>query len=82
MENRSPDHHVPPSRSPGLPLAVKLWLGVDLFLALFPPLHWWARGTLAGAPRALIYLLGTSAVIATSAVVIFVADRARNEDGR
>ena len=69
-----------PASSPSSPdapsLAIRLLLGLDLFLTLFPPLQWWASGTIADAPRALIYLLGTSAVIAASAVAIFVLDRA------
>jgi hypothetical protein len=60
-----------------LPLFVRLWFGLDLCLALFPPLHWAASGTEAifGVPRPLFYLYGTSLFIAASVVVAYLCDK-------
>ena len=60
-----------------LPAYVKLWFAADLFLALFPPLHWAARGPdpIFGGPLALLYIFGTSAFIALSVVVAYFAGR-------
>jgi hypothetical protein len=59
-----------------LPVYVKLWFAADLFLALFPPLHWSARGydPIFGAPLALFYIFGTSAFIALSVVAAYLSD--------
>jgi hypothetical protein len=67
-----------------LPVYVKLWFAADLFLALFPPLHWAARGPdpIFGAPLALFYIFGTSAFIALSVVVAYLADRQPAPRGR
>lgn len=60
-----------------LPTFVKVWFAADLFLALFPPLHWAARGhdPIFGAPVALLYVFGTSGFIALSVVVAYLATR-------
>ena len=60
-----------------LPLFVRVWFGLDLFFALFPPLHWAASGTktLFGLPQPLVYLYGTSAFIAASVVVAYLCDK-------
>lgn len=60
-----------------LPLFVRLWFGLDLFLALFPPLHWAASGTetIFGLPRPLVYLYATSIFIAASVVVAYLCDK-------
>lgn len=60
-----------------LPAYVKLWFAGDLFLALFPPLHWAARGPdpIFGVPLALLYVFGTSVFIAASVVVAYFAGR-------
>ena len=65
-----------------LPAYVKAWFAADLFLALFPPLHWAARGPdpLFGAPLALLYVFGTSAFIAASVVVAYLAGRRSTPD--
>jgi hypothetical protein len=65
------------SMQSSLPAYVKLWFAADLFLALFPPLHWAARGhdPIFGAPVALLYVFGTSAFIALSVVVAYLATR-------
>lgn len=59
-----------------LPLFVKAWFVLDLFLAWFPPLHWAASGAdpVFGIPRALCYLFFVSAFIAASAVVAWFCD--------
>lgn len=64
-----------------LPTYLKLWFAADLILALFPPLHWAARGhdPVLGAPVALLYIFGTSVFIALSVVVAYLATR---EGGR
>ena len=68
-----------------LPMFVKAWFALDLFLALFPPLHWTASGfdAIFGVPRALLYLFGTSLVIALSVVVAYFSDSSlhRNRTG-
>ena len=60
-----------------LPFFVKLWFGLDLFLALFPPLHWAASGTepILGVTKPLLYLYGTSLFIAASVVVAYLCDK-------
>ncbi len=60
-----------------LPLFIRIWFGLDLCLALFPPLHWAASGTepIFGVPRPLFYLYGTSVFIAASVVVAYLSDR-------
>lgn len=66
----------PLMRAP-LPLFIRLWFGLDLCLALLPPLHWAASGTepIFGVPRPLFYLYGTSVFIAASVVVAYLSDR-------
>ncbi len=75
-EIRGPFMRVP------LPLFVKIWFGLDLFLALFPPLHWAASGTepILGVPRPLFYLYGTSLFIAASVVVAYFCDKGLRPD--
>jgi hypothetical protein len=60
-----------------LPAYVKLWFAADLFLALFPPLHWAAHGTdpISGAPMALLYIYATSAFVALSVVFAYLGGR-------
>jgi hypothetical protein len=60
-----------------LPLFVRVWFGLDLILALFPPLHWVASGTetIFGLPQPLVYLYGTSVFIAASVVVAYLCDK-------
>lgn len=60
-----------------LPMIVKAWFALDLLLALFPPIHWWASGgdPVFGVPRVLFYVYGTSAFIAASVVAAYVTDR-------
>jgi hypothetical protein len=73
---RPPEIRGPLMRVP-LPFFVKLWFGLDLVLALFPPLHWAASGTqpIFGVPRPLFYLYGTSLFIAASVVVAYLWDK-------
>ena len=67
-----------------LPAYVKLWFAADLFLALFPPLHWAARGhdPIFGAPVALLYVFGTSVFIALSVVAAYLAGQETSPPGR
>jgi len=60
-----------------LPAYVKLWFATDALLALFPPLHWAARGPdpVWGAPLALLYVFGTSTFIALSVVTAYFVTR-------
>jgi hypothetical protein len=66
-----------------LPAYVKLWFVADLFLALFPPLQWAARGPdpIFGAPLALFYVFATSAFIAASVVTAYLAGRPSSPGG-
>jgi hypothetical protein len=60
-----------------LPMLVKAWFVLDVFLAWFPPLHWAASGAdplLFGLPRSLCYVFGVSLFIAASAVVAYFCD--------
>lgn len=67
-----------------LPTYLKMWFAADLVLALFPPIHWLARGRdpVFGAPVALLYIAGTSACIALSVVVAYLATRQTSRPGR
>jgi hypothetical protein len=67
-----------------LPMLVKAWFALDLFLILFPPLHWAASGAdpVLGAPRALVYLLAVCAFIALSVVVACFSDGSRRAGAR
>jgi hypothetical protein len=69
---------------PTLPIYLKIWFAADLVLALFPPIHWAARGDdpIFGAPLALVYIYGTSAFIALSVVVAYLATRQTRPDRR
>jgi hypothetical protein len=60
-----------------LPLYVRIWLMLDLVVALFPPLHWAASGSdpIAGIPRSLFYIAASGTFIAASVVVAYFADR-------
>lgn len=60
-----------------LPRFIKIWFSLDLFLALFPPLHWAASGTepIFGVPKPLFYLYGTSLFIAASVVAAYFCDK-------
>lgn len=64
--------HLSPPRA-ALPPFLQAWFGLDLILALLPPLHWWASGPapILGVPRVLVYLFGTSLVIVASVVVAY-----------
>lgn len=71
----------------GLPAFIKIWFAVDLVLALFPPVHWVMSGSdpILGIPRSLLYLYGTSLIIAASVVTAYFCDRglrARQAGGR
>jgi hypothetical protein len=59
-----------------LPMFVKAWLVLDLFLAWFPPFHWVASGgdPVFGMPRSLCYLFVVSSFIAASVVVAWLCD--------
>lgn len=59
-----------------LPLFVKVWFALDLFLALFPPLHWGVSRSepVFGIPAALLYLFGLSLFMAASVVVAYFSD--------
>jgi hypothetical protein len=59
-----------------LPMLVKAWFVLDLFLAWFPPLHWATSGAapVFGIPRSLCYVFLVGAFIATSAVVAYFCD--------
>jgi hypothetical protein len=63
----------------GAPLRtfIKVWFAVDLILALFPPVHWAMSGSdpILGIPRALLYVYGTSSIIAASIVAAYFAGR-------
>lgn len=70
-----------------LPLFIKAWFALDLFVALCPPLHWWASGAepVLGMPRALLYLYGLSSFVALSVVAAYFCDqslRRREAGGR
>jgi len=67
-----------------LPMLVKAWFTLDLFLVLFPPLHWAASGAdpVFGVPRALLYLLSVCAFIALSVVVACICDPSLRGGGR
>lgn len=60
-----------------LPVFIKVWFAVDLFLALFPPVHWAMSGSdpILGIPRSLFYVFGTSLIIAASVAAAYFADR-------
>jgi hypothetical protein len=60
-----------------LPLFLRIWFGLDLVFALFPPLHWAASGAepIAGVPRSLLYIVSLSVFITASVVVAYFADR-------
>lgn len=60
-----------------LPTFIKVWFALDLVLALFPPLHWAMSGSdpILGIPRALLYVYGTSAIVAASIVAAYFAER-------
>jgi hypothetical protein len=66
-----------------LPGYMKLWIVADLFLALFPPLQWAARGAdpIFGAPIALLYIFATSVLIAASVVTAYLAGQQPSPDG-
>jgi hypothetical protein len=59
-----------------LPMLVKTWFALDLFLVLFPPLHWAASGAdpMFGVPRSLLYVLAACAFIALSVVAAYFSD--------
>jgi hypothetical protein len=59
-----------------LPMLVKTWFVLDLFLAWFPPFHWAASGAdpVLGIPRALCYLFMVSSFIAASVIVAYFCD--------
>lgn len=61
----------------GLPAYIKTWFAIDLFLALFPPVHWAMSGAdpIFGIPRSLLYVFGTSFVVAASVVAAYFSDR-------
>jgi hypothetical protein len=61
---------------PNLPVLVKAWFVLDLFLAWFPPLHWAASGAdlVFGLPRSLCYLFLASLFIAASVLVAYFSD--------
>lgn len=64
-------------KSNGFPAYLRIWFGLDLVLALLPPLHWWVNGPPlvdGTAPRVLVYLFGTSTIIAASIVVAVLND--------
>jgi hypothetical protein len=65
-----------------LPMLVKAWFVLDLFLAWFPPLHWAASGAdpVFGIPRSLCYLFAVSSFIATSVVVAYFCDSSLRPD--
>lgn len=70
-----------------LPLFVKVWFAVDLFLALFPPVHWAVSDAepVAGVPMSLVYLGLTGLCIMLSVVVAYFCDdslRAHAAGGR
>lgn len=60
-----------------LPMLVKAWFVLDIFLAWFPPLHWAASGAdpIFAIPRALCYLLAVSTFIAASVIVACLSDQ-------
>lgn len=60
-----------------LPLYIRIWFMLDLFVTLFPPLHWVASGAdpIAGVPRSLFYVAASSVFVAASVVFAYVADR-------
>lgn len=69
--------HQVPDMGFQLPTFIKVWFAVDLVLALFPPVHWAMSGSdpILGIPRALLYVYGTSSIIAASIVAAYFADR-------
>lgn len=64
-----------------LPVFIKIWFALDLFLALFPPIHWAASGgePIFGVPRSLLYLYSLCVFIALSVVVAYFAGSPREE---
>jgi len=62
-----------------LPLFVKAWFALDLFFALWPPVHWTASrtGPILEIPGSLLYLFGLGTFIALSVAVAFFYDNAR-----
>jgi hypothetical protein len=75
-------YQVASMRSPS-PMFIKVWFAIDLVLALFPPVHWAMSGSepILGIPEPLLYLYGTSSIIAASIVAAYFADRARRSSG-
>jgi hypothetical protein len=67
-----------------LPMLVKAWFVLDLFLILFPPLHWIASGAdpLLGLPRSLVYLAAVYVFIVASVVVAYFLDNLSTRAGR
>jgi hypothetical protein len=67
-----------------LPMLVKAWFVLDLFLILFPPLHWIASGAdpLLGLPRSLVYLATVYVFIVASVVVAYFLDNLSTRAGR
>lgn len=65
-----------PSR---LPCFIQIWFGLDLLLALLPPLHWklGIAEPVLGLPLTLVYLWGTSLFIAASVVAAYLVDPSR-----
>jgi hypothetical protein len=60
-----------------LPMFVKVWFVLDLFVAWFPPFHWAASGAdplLFGVPRSLCYIVGVDFFILGSIVVAYFYD--------
>lgn len=65
-----------------LPTYIKIWFALDLFLALFPPLHWAASGSdpVLGVPRSLLYIYSLCVFIALSVVVAYFAGSRRERE--
>jgi len=59
-----------------IPLFIKAWFAVDLFLALFPPFHWIASEAppILGTPASLVYLAGICLFTLVSVVVAYLYD--------
>jgi hypothetical protein len=58
-----------------LPMFVKAWFVLDLFLAWFPPFHWAASGAdplIFGVPRSLCYIVAVDVFIAASVIVAYL----------
>lgn len=57
-----------------LPTFLKVWFILDLFLALFPPLHWslGSAEPIYGVPRSLLYIYGVAFFVAASVVVAYL----------